>query len=107
LIIGFTKLTIKPRYEKPSLLSEWQNIVEKNVDNLAKDNTTFCWPRDSLFRYYLMMEALQENLEERLQLLHLACEYSTNTYSRRAVGGRCVGTLLVSNKVIFLKDRTL
>ncbi|KAK2189943.1 hypothetical protein NP493_93g04023 [Ridgeia piscesae] len=86
---------------------EWQNIVEKNVDNLAKDNTTFCWPRDSLFRYYLMMEALQENLEERLQLLHLACEYSTNTYSRRAVGGRCVGTLLVSNKVIFLKDRTL
>ncbi|KAI0224143.1 Cation channel sperm-associated protein 2 [Lamellibrachia satsuma] len=57
-------------------MEEWQNIVERNVGNLAKDNTTFCWPRDSLFRYFLMMEALQENLEERLQLLHLACQYS-------------------------------
>lgn len=53
---------------------EWQSIVERNVANLAKERMTFCWPRDSLFKYYLILEALQENLTERQELLALAGE---------------------------------
>ena len=41
---------------------------------------TFCWPRDSLFKYYLILEALQENLTERQELLALAGMSIVNTY---------------------------
>lgn len=54
--------------------AEWQKIVEENLENLSKEETTFCWPRDSLFRYFLMMEALQENIKERQELMTLAFE---------------------------------
>ena len=55
--------------------SEWQRIVEKNIINLAKEDTQYLWPKDSLFRYFLIMEALQENLQEREELLDLAGKY--------------------------------
>ena len=29
------------------------------------------WPRDTLFRYYQLMERLQENMEERKQIFKL------------------------------------
>ena len=54
---------------------EWQKIVEKNLENLARENTTFCWPKDTLFLYFLKMEALMENLYERQKLLKIVCKY--------------------------------
>ena len=54
--------------------AEWQKTVVENLENLAKEEATFCWPRDSLFRYFLMMEAMQENLKERQELMNLATE---------------------------------
>lgn len=50
----------------------WTTMVEKNMVDLALEESNFCWPRDTLLRYYVLMEALQENLEERKQLLDLA-----------------------------------
>jgi len=50
----------------------WTTMVEKNMVDLAMEEANFCWPRDTLLRYYVLMEALQENLEERKQLLDLA-----------------------------------
>ena len=58
--------------------TEWQKLVEKNLVNLAKEEATFCWPRDSLFHYFLMMEALCENLSERHELVNLATECLLN-----------------------------
>ena len=52
------------------LFVEWLKIVEKNIDNLSKEDTLFCWPKDSLFRYFLIMEALMDNLKEREKILH-------------------------------------
>lgn len=45
--------------------------MQRNLANLGGEETQNCWPKDSLFRYFLMMEALQENLEERRELLEL------------------------------------
>jgi hypothetical protein len=53
------------------LFKDWQKIVEENLSNLAHDESTFCWPADTLFQYYKAMEALQDNLEERKQLLQM------------------------------------
>ena len=39
------------------------------MENLAHEETLFCWPKDSLFRYFLIMEALMENLKEREAIL--------------------------------------
>lgn len=69
--------------EKLSLLSggggggelavdRWVNMVEKNILDLAIEDVSFCWSRDTLLRYFLLMESLQENLEERKRLLDLA-----------------------------------
>lgn len=42
------------------------------MENLAREETQFVWPKDSLFRYYIIMEALQENLHERKEIINIA-----------------------------------
>ena len=42
--------------------------MEQNLEILSRDDTVFFWPKDSLFQYFLMMEALMENMCERCQL---------------------------------------
>lgn len=72
--------TVSASAEKLSQLSSggemaverWVNMVEKNILDLAIEDVSFCWPRDTLLRYFLLMESLQENLEERKRLLDLA-----------------------------------
>jgi len=49
----------------------WQATVELNLMNIASDDSEFYWPADTLFQYYLLMEALQENLYERQELLQM------------------------------------
>jgi len=49
----------------------WQGLVERNLMNIATDESDFYWPADTLFQYYLLMEALQENLHERQELLQM------------------------------------
>ncbi|CAH1795210.1 unnamed protein product, partial [Owenia fusiformis] len=49
----------------------WQEVVEDNMTTIAKKTAPTIWPRDTLFRYFLLMEALQENLQERSLMLDI------------------------------------
>lgn len=51
---------------------DWESYIHKNLPGLyqADDDEQVVWPRDSLFRYFELMEKLQYNLEERQQLQH-------------------------------------
>jgi len=51
--------------------NDWSNVVERNLLTMAIDESDYYWPADTLFEYYLLMEALQENLHERQELLHM------------------------------------
>ncbi|XP_066932712.1 cation channel sperm-associated protein 2-like isoform X1 [Clytia hemisphaerica] len=62
-------------YNKGSEFPEstsWNNAVRLNLKNLSSMNKETLWPRDYLFKYLQLMEALQDNLVERHQLQRLA-----------------------------------
>ncbi|XP_074662503.1 cation channel sperm-associated protein 2-like [Tubulanus polymorphus] len=50
----------------------WQKTVQDNLELIAKNPVETAWPRDTLFHYLQMMEALQENIFERQELLKFA-----------------------------------
>ena len=54
-----------------AITNQWQAIVERNLMNIALDESDYYWPSDTLFHYYLLMEVLQENLHERQELLQM------------------------------------
>ncbi|KAM5235422.1 cation channel sperm-associated protein 2 [Ctenodactylus gundi] len=64
---GFAKL------EVPDYL-DWETVVHQNLPALMEMDQDDCveWPRDSLFRYFELLEKLQYNLEERKWLQTLA-----------------------------------
>ncbi|XP_053103877.1 cation channel sperm-associated protein 2 [Hemicordylus capensis] len=51
---------------------DWETYIHKNLPTLqqADEDEQVVWPRDSLFRYFELLEKLQYNLEERKQLQH-------------------------------------
>nr|XP_006817525.1 PREDICTED: cation channel sperm-associated protein 2-like [Saccoglossus kowalevskii] len=49
----------------------WEKTVHDNLELLARTPTETLWPRDTLFRYFQLMEAMQENLQERQDLMDL------------------------------------
>ncbi|KAJ7338176.1 hypothetical protein JRQ81_010824 [Phrynocephalus forsythii] len=53
---------------------DWETYIHKNLPGLyeADDDEKVVWPRDSLFRYFELLEKLQYNLDERKQLQHYA-----------------------------------
>jgi len=63
--------------------SGWNNTVRMNLNNLANNNKETLWPRDTLFRYFQLMEALQDNLAERSQLQQLAVLAVSNLHDSR------------------------
>ncbi|XP_078283572.1 cation channel sperm-associated protein 2-like [Rhinoraja longicauda] len=61
---------------------DWESYVRINI-KLMKFNPTrekVIWPRDSLFRYYELLEKLQYNLEERKSLQILAAQALMNIH---------------------------
>lgn len=48
-----------------------QEKIIRNLNNLVLDNTIYCWPKDTFFRYLQAMEALQENLFERQTIIDM------------------------------------
>lgn len=53
---------------------DWETLVHQNLPGLMemdKDDRVV-WPRDSLFRYFELLEKLQYNLEERKKLQEFA-----------------------------------
>ncbi|XP_072889191.1 cation channel sperm-associated protein 2-like [Hemitrygon akajei] len=68
--------------EASSRTADWGNYIRKNI-KLMKYNPTrekIIWPRDSLFRYYELLEQLQYNLEERKTLQFLAAQALMNIH---------------------------
>ena len=56
----------------------WERTVRNNLELLQRHAQETVWPKDALFQFFLLMEALQENLEERAELLRLANEAVVN-----------------------------
>nr|XP_060628761.1 cation channel sperm-associated protein 2 [Anolis sagrei ordinatus] len=49
---------------------DWESYIHKNLQGLyeADESEKVVWPRDTLFRYFELLEKLQYNLDERRQL---------------------------------------
>ncbi|XP_062921163.1 cation channel sperm-associated protein 2-like, partial [Mobula hypostoma] len=65
-----------------SRTTDWGDYIRKNI-KLMKYNPArekIIWPRDSLFRYYELLEQLQYNLEERKTLQFLAAQALMNIH---------------------------
>ncbi|CAK9299101.1 unnamed protein product [Gordionus sp. m RMFG-2023] len=48
---------------------KWDGYVRKNLDVLSRVPQKTVWPKDTLFVYFQLMEALMENLEEKKDIL--------------------------------------
>ncbi|KAL6482763.1 hypothetical protein MHYP_G00076350 [Metynnis hypsauchen] len=60
---------------------DWENKVMQYLEAIKEqeeDEQEVVWPRDTLFRYYELMEELQPNLEEKRQH-HLKTEATVQT----------------------------
>ncbi|XP_070279859.1 cation channel sperm-associated protein 2 [Myotis yumanensis] len=59
---------------------DWETHVHQNLPGLMDTDQDECvvWPRDSLFRYFELLEKLQYNLEERKQLQEFAVQALMN-----------------------------
>ncbi|XP_071964703.1 cation channel sperm-associated protein 2-like isoform X2 [Antedon mediterranea] len=65
--------TISHRMMDTQKISDnWEKMVHDNLEILSRTPTETLWPRDTLFRYLQLMEAMQENLEEREHFQNLA-----------------------------------
>ncbi|XP_032153539.1 cation channel sperm-associated protein 2 isoform X1 [Sapajus apella] len=58
---------------------DWETLVHENLPGLMEmDQDDRVWPRDSLFRYFELLEKLQYNLEERKKLQDFAVQALMN-----------------------------
>uniref|UniRef100_A0A3B4C8Y7 Ion transport domain-containing protein n=1 Tax=Pygocentrus nattereri TaxID=42514 RepID=A0A3B4C8Y7_PYGNA len=67
---------------------DWESKVLQYLDAIKEqeeDEQEVVWPRDTLFRYYELMEALQRNLEEKKRLHHLKGKSCVNCGNCSAV----------------------
>ena len=58
---------------------DWEKMVHNNLQMLVNSPAETLWPRDTLFRYFQLMEALQENLQERQDILNLTSKFRVYT----------------------------
>ncbi|KAM8907599.1 cation channel sperm-associated protein 2 isoform 2-T2 [Lycaon pictus] len=68
------------RYVDPIGQLDWETHVHQNLPGLMQmdQDDQVVWPRDSLFRYFELLEKLQYNLEERKQLQEFAVQALMN-----------------------------
>uniref|UniRef100_A0A8C9B4T5 Cation channel sperm-associated protein 2 n=1 Tax=Phocoena sinus TaxID=42100 RepID=A0A8C9B4T5_PHOSS len=68
------------RYYDPIGQLDWETHVHQNLPGLMDmdQDERVVWPRDSLFRYFELLEKLQYNLEERKQLQEFAVQALMN-----------------------------
>uniref|UniRef100_A0A8C9GTI6 Cation channel sperm associated 2 n=1 Tax=Piliocolobus tephrosceles TaxID=591936 RepID=A0A8C9GTI6_9PRIM len=67
---------------------DWETLVHENLPGLMEmDQDDRVWPRDSLFRYFELLEKLQYNLEERKKLQEFAGMELGHVYSCGGGGG--------------------
>ncbi|XP_065828370.1 cation channel sperm-associated protein 2-like [Oscarella lobularis] len=51
---------------------DWTKMVHENLTALSSNSKETLWPRDTLFRYYQLMEEMQESIHEYEELQKLA-----------------------------------
>ncbi|XP_012622106.1 cation channel sperm-associated protein 2 isoform X1 [Microcebus murinus] len=63
---------------------DWETLVHQNLPGLMEmgPDDRVVWPRDSLFRYFELLEKLQYNLEERKKLQEFAVQALVNFEDR-------------------------
>nr|XP_004466800.3 LOW QUALITY PROTEIN: cation channel sperm-associated protein 2 [Dasypus novemcinctus] len=68
------------RYSGSTGELDWETHVHQNLPGLMEmdQDERIVWPRDSLFRYFELLEKLQYNLEERKQLQAFAVQALMN-----------------------------
>ncbi|XP_005659724.1 cation channel sperm-associated protein 2 isoform X6 [Sus scrofa] len=68
------------RYVDPIGQLDWETHVHQNLPGLMDmdQDERVVWPRDSLFRYFELLEKLQYNLEERKRLQEFAVQAMMN-----------------------------
>ncbi|XP_055788925.1 cation channel sperm-associated protein 2-like isoform X2 [Salvelinus fontinalis] len=61
---------------------DWESYVEENMKVMQEqeEDEKVIWPRDSLFRYFELLEMLQHNLDERKRLQNLAAQALLNLH---------------------------
>ncbi|XP_036590231.1 cation channel sperm-associated protein 2 isoform X2 [Trichosurus vulpecula] len=66
-------------FDSPGLV-DWETHVHQNLHGLMEmdQDEQVVWPRDSLFRYFELLEKLQYNIEERKQLQEFAVKALIN-----------------------------
>ena len=60
--------------------ANWERTVHNNLELLQRHAQETVWPKDLLFQFFLLMEALQENLAGRAELLQLANDAVVNLH---------------------------
>ncbi|CAD5110640.1 DgyrCDS24 [Dimorphilus gyrociliatus] len=75
--------SIERKSSSPEL--DIQEKIEKNLHNLILDNTMYCWPEDTFFRYLQAMESLQENLHERQTIIEMINQSLLNMLDNTAL----------------------
>uniref|UniRef100_A0A4X2KE56 Cation channel sperm-associated protein 2 n=1 Tax=Vombatus ursinus TaxID=29139 RepID=A0A4X2KE56_VOMUR len=75
----FLSFSHLPISDSPGLV-DWETHVHQNLHGLMEmdQDERVVWPRDSLFRYFELLEKLQYNIEERKQLQEFAVKALIN-----------------------------
>ncbi|KAJ7998375.1 hypothetical protein DPEC_G00222050 [Dallia pectoralis] len=57
---------------------DWESYVEENMVLMQEqeEDEKVIWPRDSLFRYFELLEMLQHNLDERQRLQNMSDQFT-------------------------------
>ncbi|KAM9646750.1 cation channel sperm-associated protein 2 [Trichechus inunguis] len=68
------------KHSCPTGQLDWETLVHQNLPGLMEmdQEERVVWPRDSLFRYFELLERLQYNLEERKRLQEFAVQALMN-----------------------------
>ena len=52
-------------------ITQWELAIQMHMDKMKGFPKESLWPRDVLFKYYQLMERIQENLQERQEIIRL------------------------------------
>jgi len=70
-----------PEYDTADFdLTQWELAVQIHMDKIKGYPKESLWPRDILFRYYQLQERLQENIQERKEILDLFMQCMVNDH---------------------------
>jgi len=61
-------------------MTQWELAIQMHMDKVKGFPKESLWPRDVLFKYYQLMERIQENLQERQEIIRLFSQCMLNDH---------------------------